>query len=67
MKTRKLSLKREILTELSDAQLSSVAGGSHAGCAITDNCLHPSVDQACPTLPINPCVQQITTLFSDTR
>lgn len=40
MNTRKLSLKREALAELSVGELSVVVGGTHAGCAATDDCTH---------------------------
>lgn len=56
---RSLALKRETLSDLTPAELTSVAGGSHL-CRVTDNCgetlTHPSIDQPCPTIPITWCV-----------
>lgn len=58
MNKRTLSLKREALSELSTGELRGVVGGTHAGCAATDDCTHQSVDVACPvpTNPIAPCL-----------
>lgn len=58
--TRKLSLKRETLTQLSVDQLTVVVGGTHAGCAATNDCthqfeIHNSV-QYCDTLPNAQCL-----------
>ena len=57
---RKLALKRETLTQLTPAEMSAVAGGSHL-CDVTDNCgetlTHgPSLDATCPTTPYLACV-----------
>ena len=52
---RSLTLKRETLAELTDADLAAVAGGSHL-CAVTDECTHASIDADCPTLPLSPCL-----------
>ena len=57
---RKLSLKRETLTQLTTDEMTAVAGGSHA--CVTDNCTDrvthgPSFDAQCPTLPLNYCIQ----------
>ena len=56
--TRKLSLKREALTQLTTEEMAAVAGGSHA--CVTEGCTAgvthgPSFDVSCPTLPINDC------------
>ena len=56
--TRKLSLKRETLTQLTTDQMAAVAGGSHA--CVTEGCTAgvthgPSFDVDCPTLPVNHC------------
>jgi hypothetical protein len=65
MRSRTLSLKRETLAELSAAEMTSVAGGSHA-CPIGHG---PSFDEPCeiPTLPLTPCVNEITTIFGQTK
>ena len=60
---RRLSLKREVLSELTPRELRSVVGGSHT-CNITDpcsdECTHiPSYNEACPTLPVQPCLTQM--------
>ncbi len=52
---RSLTLKRETLAELTDADLAAVAGGSHL-CAVTDDCTHASIDADCPTFPLSPCL-----------
>jgi len=59
---RKLSLKREALTELSATDLAVVAGGqallTHATCGtcgVTDACTHGISFDRCPTLPVNEC------------
>jgi hypothetical protein len=54
---RSLSLKRETLSVLGDDELSGIAGGSHIDCGITHG---PSCDEACPTLPVNPCLGGVT-------
>ena len=61
-----LSLKRETLAPLSSSEMTHVVGGSHF-CAVTDACAdtitHGVTFDACPTptLPVNVCVQNITT------
>ena len=52
--TRSLSLKREILTELTPAEMTAIAGGTHAGCGTTGAVTHASFD-SCPTIPFNEC------------
>jgi hypothetical protein len=58
MKTaRTLRLRREELTELGGDDLAAVVGGSHLCNNITDPCTHgASLEAACPTLPVNPCL-----------
>ncbi len=51
---RTLSLKRETLTELTPADMTAVAGATHAGCGTTGQVTHASFDH-CPTLPVNEC------------
>ncbi|HEU0130734.1 MAG TPA: hypothetical protein VFQ85_07060 [Mycobacteriales bacterium] len=55
---RRLTLRRETLTELTGRQLVAVVGGTHVGCGITADCTHLSVD-ACPTVPIGNCVRTV--------
>ena len=57
MRHRTLALKRETLTELTTAELSGVAAGSHL-CAVTDACTHPSIDETCPPLPVYDCISK---------
>lgn len=58
--TRSLVLKRETLSELSAGELAGVHGGSHL--CVTERCGHgASFDTPCPTIPINVCVDEITT------
>ena len=68
MHNRTLSLKREALADLTPNELGLVAAGqqalTHLGCGATDGCTHgPTFDQACPTLPLNPC---LSPLIADT-
>jgi hypothetical protein len=58
MRSRKLSLRSETLTELTTSELTSVAGGSHL-CGPTDNCTHVSVDVQCPSNPVTDCVSPL--------
>ena len=57
--TRSLALKRETLTQLTDAEMSLLAGGTiqgntHTPCIVlTPQC--PSV-RACPTVPLANCL-----------
>ena len=48
---RKLSLKKETLRALTDAQLQTVVGGLVviAGCGSHHNCPKPPISAACPT------------------
>ena len=61
MRTRKLSLKRESLSDLTSSELGAVAGGqqelTHETCGL---CLTQvwSYDN-CPTTPINDCVYPV--------
>ncbi len=59
---RALALKREILTELTPAEMAGVAGGSHL-CNVTDNCgetlTHASLDAPCPTVPVLVCIDTL--------
>lgn len=52
---RSLSLKRESLAALTTDEMTGVAGGSH-GCTVGHG---PSFDQACPTTPVNFCVDLV--------
>ena len=54
--TRRLGLKREILTELTAAEMTSVNGATHGGCNTTAIVTHASFDSPCPTIPLNPCI-----------
>jgi hypothetical protein len=58
MRNRSLSLKREILAELTPAEMAAINGGTHVGCGTTGAITHVTFD-ACPTLPLN-CVTAIT-------
>ena len=63
---RSLALRRETLTDLTPAELTSVAGGSHL-CGVTDVCTDPvthgpSIDATCPTLPVADCIHIATPL-----
>ncbi len=56
---RRLTLRREALTELTGPQLASVAGGTHLTCGATDKCTHGLSFDACPTVPVNICFSQL--------
>lgn len=49
---RRLSLRRETLTALTDGDLAAVAGGSH----LCTGGPGTSIDAPCPTLPLSPCL-----------
>ena len=62
MKSRKLVLKREALTELATSELGSVVGGTHVGCPLTHLSLDvgcPTLDVACPTNPVMDCINTL--------
>ena len=70
MNARKLSLKRETLTQLTASEMAAVAGGSHF-CGITDYCTDDithgaSLDQPCYTLPVYNCLS-LNTCFCTTN
>lgn len=56
--SRRLTLRRETLAPLSDTEMTSVNGGSHA-CGVTHG---PSIDESCPTptLPVAVCTGGLT-------
>ncbi len=56
---RSLSLNRETLTVLGEDELSGIAGGSHVDCGIIT---HGASCDSCPSLPINPCLDGLTTV-----
>jgi hypothetical protein len=63
MRSQKLSLRRETLTQLSADEMTSVAGGSHL-CGITDFCADtlthgPSIDATCPSAPVTDCLNTL--------
>ena len=57
--SRVLSLKRDVLPDLTTDEMRGVAGGSHIGCGVTHG--NASCD-ACPTLPVNPCLDTLVCL-----
>lgn len=63
---RRLTLRRESLTELAPSLLRGVAGATHLGCKATDACTHgcqtldvacPSYDAPCPSAPVTDCLR----------
>jgi len=45
MKLKKLTLKREVLTQLTDTEAAKIAGGATAFCTVV--CTEPSIDTPC--------------------
>jgi hypothetical protein len=69
MRNRKLSLKRESLSDLTTRELGSVAGGqqdlTHLTCGL---CLTEAWSYAdCPTVPVNGCVDAVTSAIAGPR
>lgn len=56
--SRRLTLKSQLLPDLTTDEMSGVAGGTHIGCGVT----HGNTCEVCnvPTLPINECFIIIT-------
>ncbi len=61
---RTLHLQRETLLELTTEELHHVVGATHVTC-VEPTHGNTSCD-ACPTVPINICVRDITTVIADT-
>jgi hypothetical protein len=60
--SRRLTLRRESLAPLTGYELGAVAGGSHT-CPLSDTCTHgPSLDEACPTVPVVVCARTLNPL-----
>jgi hypothetical protein len=53
---KKLSLRKEVLSELSTEQLSAVVGGVETKLCATDPCITPPVSQLRCTFSLSPAV-----------